>query len=532
MTSQAFKQTSRLFAFSLKKEWVKLLLWVVGCLLFVFIGIFAFVEIYFDPAEREAMAMAMSNPAMEAIFGRMIGTDNYTIGAMYSHMMTIMTLVLFSIQSILLVVRNTRAEEEEGLVEMLQALPTGRLAHTASTLLLLFLVNGVAGIGSTVVLLAFGDASITVEGAVLTGIIYGLIGLIFGTLTLVMAQLSSSARGTLTLSFGLLGLAYILRIIGDGGVEALSWVSPLGLLYGTEPFVSNNWWPVFVGVGITLVLVILSLYLKQKRDLGSGLLPDRAGKDKASAFLKTPFGFAFRLFRTPFIVWTVSLILLGVTYGSVIGDVEAIIQGNEIVEQVLGADPATNMSEQFMVVIIGVLSLAATIPVVQSFIRIKREEKKNRLEHVLAGTRSRWRVLGSFLLLSFLTSFWMQIMQMAAFAGGAVAMDFDIPFSDPLIAGLSYLPAIWVVCGLAVLVIGWAPKITAFVWLYLGFAFFVLYFGELFNLPDWLRLLSAYEAVPEYPIENVNWGTSLILTLIAVGMTSLGVIGFKRRDID
>ena len=532
MATHAFKQTNRLFGFSLKKEWLKLFLWWLGCLLFVFIGIFAFVEIYYDPMERQAMAMAMANPAMEAIFGRMIGSDNYTIGAMYSHMMTIMTLILFSIQSILLVVRHTRAEEEDGVVEMLQALPTGRLAHTTSTILLLLLVNGASAIGSAVVLLIFGDASITLEGSVLTGLIYGLAGLLFGSLTLVMAQLSSSARGTLTLSFALLGFAFILRIIGDGGIELLSWVSPLGLLYGTEPFVNNHWWPVLVGLGVSVLLILFALYLKQKRDLGSGLLPDRAGKSGASAFIKTPVGFAFRLIRTPFIVWTVALAVLGVTYGSVIGDVEEIIQGNEIVQQVLGGDETTNMTEQFMVTIIGVLSLAATIPSIQALIKLRGEEKKGRLAHQLSGTRSRTKIMGSFLFLSVLTSVWMQLIQMTAFSGAAVAMGFDISFIDPILAGINYLPAIWVLTGLAACLIGWIPKATPMIWLYLTFSFFILYFAELFKLPEWFRLMSPYEAVPDIPMEAFSWEAFLVLTAIAALLSVLGIVGFKKRDTD
>ncbi|MFO8069871.1 MAG: hypothetical protein R6U02_07895, partial [Alkalibacterium sp.] len=130
MASQAFAQTSRLFRFALKKDWVKISIWLLGAALYVFIGVFAFVEVYGDPAEREAMALAMQNPAMEALFGRSIGEGNYTIGAMYSHMMTVLGFVLFAIMSILQVVRNTRSEEEDGILELIQAQPTGRVAHT------------------------------------------------------------------------------------------------------------------------------------------------------------------------------------------------------------------------------------------------------------------------------------------------------------------------------------------------------------------------------------------------------------------
>ena len=373
---QAFAQTGRLFRFSIKKDWLKIWLWLIGAAFFVFIGVFAFVEVYGDPAEREAMAYAMQNPAMEALFGRAIGEDNYTIGAMYTHMMTIMTFVLLAIMSILLVVRNTRSEEEDGILELIQAQPTGRVAHTTAAILLLVTTNILVLIISASLLLAIGDSSMTREGALLTGTIYASIGIFFGAVTLVTAQLSSNARGAMMLAFGVLGISYIIRIIGDGSMPFLSWFSPLGLLYNTEPFVNNYWYPVFISLGVSLLLIALALYLKQKRDMGSGLLPDRDGKRHASAFLKTPVGFVLDLIKTPLIVWTVSMAMLGISYGSVIGDVDAMLEGNEVVSQIIAGQEGISMAEQFMAMILGVLGIISSIPAVLFLYRLRGEEKK------------------------------------------------------------------------------------------------------------------------------------------------------------
>ncbi|MDZ7836003.1 MAG: hypothetical protein U5K84_12440 [Alkalibacterium sp.] len=126
--------------------------------------------------------------------------DNYTIGAMYSHTMTVLAFVLFAIMSILLVVRNTRSEEEDGILELIQAQPTGRVAHTASAILLLLVMNGLVLFISALLLIALGDSSMSAEGAFLTGTIYACAGLFFGAVTLVTAQLSSNARGAMMLA--------------------------------------------------------------------------------------------------------------------------------------------------------------------------------------------------------------------------------------------------------------------------------------------------------------------------------------------
>ncbi|MCC5895674.1 MAG: hypothetical protein JJU16_09460 [Alkalibacterium sp.] len=529
---QTHAQTGRIFRFTLRKEWLKLLLWLIGGAFYVIMGVVAFVEVYGDPLERQAMAMAMQNPAMEALFGRAIGIDNYTIGAMYSHTMTILGFALFAIMSILLVVRNTRSEEEDGILELIQALPTGRLAHTTSAIILLLVTNVLVALISAGLLIGLGDASMSTEGALLTGVIYGMTGLLFGAITLVTAQLSSNARGAMMLAFGALGLSYVFRIIGDSGMEVFSWISPLGLLYNTEPFVNNYWFPVWIALGISLVLIVLALFLKHQRDMGAGLLPDRSGRRHASAFLKTPIGFVVKLVKTPLIVWAVAMVFLGISYGSVIGDVEGLLEGNEVIEQIIAGDPDISMVDQFMAMILGVLAMAATIPSLQVMLRLRGEEKKNRLEKVIAGAHSRLIIFGSFIVLSAIVAIALQILQSLAFGGAAVAMGYDVSLVEIIVAGFAYIPAMYVMIGVAALLIGWLPKLTSLVWLYLGFAFMILYFGGLFDFPEIINGLSPFYHVPQMPIDDWNWIVTLALTGISLVLSVVGYLGYSRRDID
>ncbi|WP_106193376.1 ABC transporter permease [Alkalibacterium olivapovliticus] len=530
MKSQA--QTGHIFRFTLKKEWLKLLLWLTGCAFYVIMGVVAFVEVYGDPLERQSMAVAMQNPAMEALFGRAIGIDNYTIGAMYSHTMTILGFVLFAVMSILLVVRNTRSEEEDGILEMIQALPTGRLAHTTSAILLLLLTNGLLAIISTVLLIVLGDGSMGTEGAILTGIVYGMSGIVFGSVTLVTAQLSSNARGAMMMAFGVLGASYMLRIVGDSGIELLSWLSPLGLLYGSEPFVNNYWFPVWISIGLSLLLITIALWLKHQRDMGAGLLPDRAGKRHATALLKTPMGFVLKLVKTPLVVWAIAMLLLGVSYGSVIGDVEGLLEGNEVIEQIIAADPDLSMVDQFMAMILGVLAMAATIPSIQVLLRLRGEEKKNRLEKIIAGSHSRLVIFGSFIVVSVVVVVLFQLLQSFAFGGSAVFMDYDVLLREIIVAAMAYIPAILVMIGVASVLIGWLPKLTSLIWLYVGFAFVVLYFGGLFDMPDFINGLSPFYHVPEMPIEEWSWTVTTVLSLLSLVLMAVGYAGFRRRDID
>lgn len=528
---QVFKQSKTLIKFTIKREKLKLLLWLIGCLSFVLIGIIAYVTVYNDPIDRLAMSAAMSNPAMEALFGKAIGLDNYTIGAMYSHTMTVMTLSLISVSTILLVIRNTRLEEEEGMLEMFRALPTGKLANTTSVLSILVLYNFTIVLLTVLVLIVFGDDSMRFEGAILTGAIYGSIGLLFGAIALLMAQLSSNTRSATMSSFMILGLSYMLRIIGDTSIDWLSWISPLGLLYQTKPFVANEWFPVlWINLG-SVIIVGISFYLQKYRDLGSGVLPTRTGRDSATRIVKTLPGFVLKLIRTPLIVWTISLVILGITYGSVMGEVESLTAGNEVIEQIIAADPEKSMVNQFIRIIIGLLSIAEVIPVVQTLMKLNTEEKKGRVVYLLIGKHSRSHLLGIFVLLSFLCSILIQALQITVFAGAVLTSQVEgIEFLDLFISGFTYLPAVWVMIGLAVVLFGWIPKVISSTWAMLGFSFIILYFSNLFEIPEWIKGVSPFYHIPENKMGEVSFMNLVLLSFIAVILLLLGFIGYNRRD--
>ncbi|MBO1915323.1 hypothetical protein J4G37_62155, partial [Microvirga sp. 3-52] len=90
---------------------------------------------------RQSIVETMLNPAMTAMVGPAYGIDNYTIGAMFAHEMLLFTAIAFGLMSILLVARHTRSDEEDGRIELIRSLPTGRLSNLASTVVVVSGVN-------------------------------------------------------------------------------------------------------------------------------------------------------------------------------------------------------------------------------------------------------------------------------------------------------------------------------------------------------------------------------------------------------
>lgn len=532
MSKDLYVKTGSLSRFIFRRDRLRLLIWIVSITGITLLTAVSFIDLYPSREARQTIAETMLNPAMLAMVGQGYGLDNYTYGAMLAHQMLLFTAIAVAIMSILMVTRHTRVDEEEGRIELIRSLPTGRLSNISSTMTVLFGTNLSLGVVVGFGLYALQIESMDLQGSLLFGAVLGVTGVFFGVLTLLFAQLSENSRGTIGLSFAALIFAYIVRAIGDAGAELLSWLSPLGWVLGSEVYVNNYWWPIVLTLGSAIVLAIIAMYLNANRDLGSGLLPAKPGRINASPLLQSPMGLSFRLQRTGILTWAVGMLLLGLTYGAVLGDIESFFEGVEMLEEILIPADGFTMAEQFLTMIMSVMVLISTIPVLMMILKLKSEENKNRTEHLLSRAVSRTRVLGSYYLLSFFVTLLVLVSAVVGlWSAGNAVLDEGIQFSLLFNAAMIYLPAIWIMLGLAVLLLGVEPKFTGFIWFYLLFSFIVVYLGNLLQFPVWLVNLSPYGHIPQFPVEEMDLMRITMLTLIAMILTFAGFIGYNKRDI-
>lgn len=110
-------------------------------------------------------------------------------------------------------------------------------------------------------------------------------------------------------------------------------------------------------------------------------------------------------------------------------------------------------------------------------------------------------------------------------------MDHGLEFWTTMTEVLAYLPAIWVIIGISLFLVGIWPKRTGLVWAYLSFAFIVLYLGNLLSFPDWVNNLSSFTHIPPISQGNTNWTALYGLSLLTLGLTFLGFWGYNKRDI-
>ena len=533
MSKQLYQNTGRLARLILRRDRIHVPIWLFAITVLTMITAPAFTNLYSSDQERQAIAETMRNPAMTAMVGPGYGIDNYTVGAMMAHQMLLFTAIAVAIMSILLVTRHTRADEEDGRIEMIRSLPVGRLSNLSAATLVLLVVNVLLAVIIGFGLHALGIESMDLEGSLLYGAALGATGIFFTAITALFAQLSDNSRGTIGYSFAVLGVAYLLRAIGDVSNETLALLSPLSWILRSEVYVSNYWWPIILTIGLALIIVVLALYLNSIRDLDAGFIPAKPGRKNASAFLQNPLGLAFRLQRTGIIAWAIGMFILGVSYGSVLGDLESFIETNEMMRELLLESAAGfSLTEQFLTMLMSIIAMICTVPPLMLILKLRGEEKKNRTEHLLARAVSRTHLIGSYSLISFVGGFVMLSLALVGlWSAGTVAMDSPIAFSSLFKAAMIYLPAMWIMIGIAVLLIGFVPQAASLTWLYLGYSFIVVYLGGLLQFPEWLGKLSPFGNIPKVPIEAIDFTKITVITAIALVLTVIGFMGYNKRDI-
>lgn len=130
-----------LVRFLLRRDRVRLLVWVLSAGLLTLYSVVALTGVYPDPASRQERASLMQSPAAIMLGGPGYGVDDYTIGAMVANELGLTVMVISAIMSVLLVVRHTRAEEEAGLAELVRSAVVGRHAQLTAALVVVVLAD-------------------------------------------------------------------------------------------------------------------------------------------------------------------------------------------------------------------------------------------------------------------------------------------------------------------------------------------------------------------------------------------------------
>jgi ABC-2 type transport system permease protein len=224
------------------------------------------------------------------------------------------------------------------------------------------------------------------------------------------------------------------------------------------------------------------------------------------------------------------MLVLAFAYGSVADSINDFVKDNQTLSDIIAAQGGGTILQQYLAMSFRVLALVATGFAIQSTLRPRSEEAAGRAELVLATPVPRARWVSSHLVLAFGGSALVLALVGVGFGVADAAVTGDAgAISDSLVGSLAFVPAVWVVVGVTVALLGFAPRAAAAAWAVLAVCFVIGMFGQLLDLPNWVNDLSPFQHVPPYPAEDLVALPLLVLLAVSAALTALGLTAFARR---
>jgi ABC-2 type transport system permease protein len=517
--------------FILRRNWLRMLIWTIVLAGMVVIVVQSQRVAFPTQADREAYASIANTPAVAALTGLPYAAS--TLGGILNIKIWMTLAVALAFAVIFLVTRNGRAEEEAGRTELLRGGVLGQHAYS--------LADWVVNAGLTVVvgvMIALGAISqgLPADGAFAMGASITGVGLVFIGVAAVAGQLAQTSRGANTLAVVVLGVAYLVRAAADlqakgDNPSGLSWASPIGWGQQVRSYGENQWWPLALSVVTAVALCAVALVLERRRDVGEGILPDRAGPRHAAALTMTPVGLTLRLQRGSIIGWTIGVLIGGLFYGSVATAMAKLLAGDNPITQAF-----TGGSKDVVEGLLGFFAMANALLVsafaLQSADTIRSEEANGRaeLQWSRAISRTGWAL--SRIAVPAVVSLLLLLL-----SGYFIGASFGASISDPsqggrfAMASLAYWPSVLAIIAFVVFCAAWLPRAaSAVTWAVYGVLVVLAMFGDLFGLPDWLIHHTLFTAVPRVG-DQFSAIPLIVIGALALVLAILGLQRLRSRDM-
>ncbi len=524
--------TTALISLGLRRDRIFLPIW-----LYIFAGSIAstgysFRHLYTSLAERLTLtASVQHDPSVLALSGPVFGTS---AGSLVAWKVSVFAAAAAGLMGIFTVVRHTRDDEEQGRLELVGAAVVGRQAPLAAALAVAF------GGGLVLILLIAAVLAVLgypLAGSLALGAAIGLSCCAFAGVAAICAQLTASARTARGMAVAVLGVAFLLRAVGDSasGASWLRWASPLGWAEQMQVFATPRW-----SVGVLFLVAAAALagcaaLLATQRDLGAGLLPARPGHPAAPAWLRSPLTLAWRLQRGALLGWAAGFALAGAVFGSAAQGIGPMLNTSAQARQIfirLGGH--SGLVDAYLAAVIAMMGVGAAAYAIAAVLRLHSEESERRAEPVLATPAGRVRWASSHVLVAAVGSAGLLLIGGVAMALGDGLTSGGLGTDLPRLAGagLAQIPAAWTMAGIAVALFGLVPRIAvAGAWTALGVAALITLIGPAIRLAQGVLDVSPFAHIPKLPGAPVTVAPLAWLAGVAVVLAVAGLAGFRRRDL-
>jgi ABC-2 type transport system permease protein len=538
-----FTGTGSLLRLAFRTDRVRMPVWVLVLTMQAVSQVAGVVAQYPTQADLDRLARAVeatgTNPALVALTGP--AYEPSTLGGLTAWQVVTLQTALIGLMCILLVTRHTRTEEETGRAELIHALPVGRYALPAAALLYVLLVNVLLAVLSVLGYVGYG---LPLASSVALAVGPGLGGMVFAAVGLLAVQLTDHARTANGIAGGVLGLAFLLRAVGDSAAASdpgswlrwLTWLSPIGWIEELRPFAGERWWLLTLPLVLFLATLAGVAALIRHRDVGAGMLPQRQGPADAPPGLRSPLALAWRLQRGSMLGWTIAIFITGASFGGLAKDMQAFADSDPNISKTMAqlTGGHGSIADLYLAAIYAWIGATVAIYAVQAVLRLRSEESEHRAEPILATAVGRvpwalshvvWALAGSVVVTA-------AGGLGAGLAHGLRTGDLATQVPRQIGAALAQVPAVWLLAGVGLLMFGLVPRLAAPVaWGVLGVAVFISTLGGLLNLDQLVLDLSPFTHLPRLPGGDVTLAPFAWLAGVAAVLVAAGLAGFRRRDL-
>lgn len=481
---------------------------------------------------REGAEMMATNPAFVALLGEVYAP---TLGGLTAWRSIAPLALGVGIVSVLAVVRHTRAEEQSGRRELIASTVLGRDAPLVAALVVVGVADLAIGALSAGALIGYG---LEPAGSFALGAALAASGWMFSALAVLAAQLAESSRTASGMGVGAVGIAFLMRVVGDAGagtgLETLSWISPIGLAQRVRPYAVERMWALGALVLAALVVTMAAQAISRRRDVGAGVISTRPGPPAAAPALGGTFGLAFRLQRGVALSWLVGFVVFGGLIGLITDSFVTLMLETPALAQIIAAvGGAQLISDAFLGSMLALFGIVAAAHGVQAVLWLRSEEVEGRAETVLSTRVTRTRWMSSHLGLGLVVP----VVDLAA-AGAAAGLAYGLTVDDVgqtarlAAAALVSLPAAWLLVGVAVSLFGFVAHLSRLAWTIVGVSGLLTLLGRALGLEQWVLDISPFTHTPSLPGGELNLTPLVWMTALAAALIAAAYWGFTHRDVE
>ena len=485
-------------------------------------------SLYPDLSQRQEYAATMGTSVPTIAFNGH-GYGLTTLGGITAYEVGFMGQLFFPLFGALLAIRLTRREEEAGRIELITALPVGRLTPLSAASLLLV---GTAAITAALMAAGMIATGLPVAGSVWYAAGAGECILFFAALGLIACELCRQASTARTLCLVALTLAFLSRFAIDAARANAAWASPLGWLPQIRAFDDSTGpraWPLIAYAAGTVLLWLAAVAIASRRDLGSGLIAPRPGPARGGARRVGGWRLSLAGARSSALTWG----LLASTWAVIIGllseEMTRLINANPALLRAMGIDRGSDLTIMMACII---MVSAAGAAAVQGATHLAAEETEGRLGALLSTATPRIRLWAGW---------WAARIALAlAIVGWSVLLlgattcwttGESASLTAALRSGASYAAPVLLVAAVAAALGAISPRLAPLAWIVVVWMVVVGFLAEALRLPEWARDLSFAHMVGVLPVDEPSTGIIAAQWAAAAVLLAAAAALFAARDL-